>query len=116
VIGGRQTGLSSRGKTLKRGMTMPIVGQQWGQLQAYSRTHVSHSQTVQIHNRNISAEIALCFVSDHGSALITQIVSNAGVEQPMLSIIGRSGTTSITFTHIAIDGGSASRWIVNHWE
>jgi hypothetical protein len=97
-------------------MAMPIVGQQWGQLEAHSSTHVTHSQTVQVASRNISAEMALYWVAEHGSATISQIVSNAGVEQPMVSVIGRPGTTSITFSLTSVDGGSAARWIISHWE
>ena len=56
---------------------MPIVEQQWGQIHASSSRPFSHSQTIQVNNRNISAEIALCFVAaQYGSALITQIVSS----------------------------------------
>jgi hypothetical protein len=98
---------------------MPIVGQLWNQIDVNSTdAPISRSQTIAVDNLDISAEIALCFVAGgyHASALITQIVSSAGVEEPIFSVFGRAGTTSVTFTLVAIDSGTAARWIISYWK
>ena len=105
---------------------MHIVGQQWGHLAASSggAGPVSFSQTIQLSNRDISAEVAVSSAIESSTggaghaahAQITHIVSGAGAEQPMLSVIGRSGTTSITLTLLVFNGSAVARWIVNHWE
>jgi len=104
---------------------MHIVGQQWGHLATSSGAEpVSVSQTIQLSNRNVSAEVAVSSaikgsagIAGHAAhAQITHIASDAGAEKPMLSVIGRSGTTSITMTLLVFNGSAIARWIINHWE
>ena len=103
---------------------MHIVGQQWGHLAASSGAQpVSVAQTILLSNRDISAGVAVSSAIESSTgvghaahAQITHIVSDAGAEQPMLSVIGRSGTTSITLTLLVFNGSAIARWLINHWE
>ena len=104
---------------------MPIVAQQWAHIVVSSKDGpVSSAQTIRLDRGNISAEIALSSTrkgSQGGStylaeARITEIISSVGVEQPMVSVIGRSGATMITFALLAFNGSAIARWIINRWE
>ena len=85
----------------------------------------SHSVTVQVHNEDIFAEIAIIrlAVNDeetHNSHVyISQIVSDRGVENfDFLSgkpLAFRTNVTSITFTVDVMYCYTRARWMINIW-
>jgi hypothetical protein len=108
---------------------MPIVGQQAGWLwaQHFDGTH-SHSVTVQVRNRDTFAEIALMedWVLDDefhvAKCAITQIVSDSGVENWDINLIGtynpvafRRNVTSVTFTALGFNARGSARWMLFFW-
>ena len=108
---------------------MPIVGQQAGWLwaQHHDGTH-SHAVTVQVRNRDTFAEIALYqdWVVDHefhvATCAITQIVSDSGVENWDINLIGthnpvafRRNVTSITFSVLGSNARGGARWMLHFW-
>jgi hypothetical protein len=86
--------------------------------------HGSHATTVQVHNRNVLAEVALVAINVvseewHNSAIsISQVVSDRGVENfPDFDVhaIYRTGVTSITFGLRVFQSHTRGRWTINFW-
>jgi hypothetical protein len=92
-----------------------MVGQQGGWIALYSDNTVTHSKTVQVSNRKTRAEIALSHVSEYALAVVSQVVSDSGVEEPNKPIVLRNGVTSVTFTVLVSDSGCTCRWILHFW-
>ena len=104
---------------------MPIVAVQWAHLVISAGAEVvSTAQTIRLDRGNLSAEIALSSTvktsrggaSHEAEAKITEVFSSVGVEQPMVSVIGRAGMTMITFRLTAFNGSAIARWIISRWE
>ena len=101
-----------------------MLGQQGSYLWAGNEdgSH-SYSVTVQVHNRNAFAEVALVktYVAGeefhYSEICISQAVSNSGVENfdPPARLIYRTGVTSVTF-HVAVyQSFTLGRWMINFW-
>jgi hypothetical protein len=84
----------------------------------------SHATTVQVHNRNVLAEVALVGFTvtseeTHRSAIgISQVVSDRGVENfPDFDVhaIYRTGVTSITFGVVTYQSHTRAQWMINFW-
>lgn len=92
-----------------------MVGQQGGWIALSSDDTVTHSKTVQVSNRKTRSEIALTHVSEYALAVVSQVVSDSGVEEPNKPIVLRNGVTSVTFTVLVSDSGCTCRWILHFW-
>jgi hypothetical protein len=102
-----------------------MQGQQSGWLWVVNLDDLgSHATTVQVHNRNVLAEVALVnvhvgSVERHASEIsIFQVVSDRGVENfPAGDVhtIYRTGVTSITFRVRVYSSHTAGRWMINFW-
>lgn len=101
-----------------------MLGQQGNWLWASNPdgTH-SFDTTIQVHNRNVFAEVALVKTYVLGEDFwyseigISQVVSDSGVENfdPPTYMIFRTGVTSITF-HVAVyQSFTLGRWMINFW-
>jgi len=92
-----------------------MVGQKGGTISVYSDDTLTYSKTVQVHRRDTRAEIALSHVYEYGMAIVTQIVSDDGVEMPNRPTVKRKGVTSVTFTVFVSDSGATARWLLHYW-
>lgn len=93
-----------------------MIAQKGGWMSASSDFAFTRSKTVQVDpKRNTRAEIALSFVADFGEVVVSQIVSNSGVEMPNKPIVKRNGVSSVTFTMLVFDSGATARWILHFW-
>ena len=93
-----------------------MIGQRGGWISGASDDTYSYSKTVQVDpKRNTRAEIALSHVSEYALAVVSQVVSNSGVEEPNKPIVSRNGVTSITFTLLVSDSGATARWLLHFW-
>ena len=108
---------------------VPLTGQQasWlatGDLNGFR----IFSDTVQVLNRDTFAEIALIDHSDFDPGFsqskcgITQIVSDAGVENFDINLIAerrsvafRRNMTSVTFSVLAANTRTGARWMLHFW-
>jgi hypothetical protein len=85
------------------------------------RSVVGHSVTVQVHNKDVFAEIALGVGSVHGEdfwhvgCAIAQIVSDSGVEELNRQFAFRRNVTSVTFKVEGFQSQSLARWSLSFW-
>ena len=93
-----------------------MTGQKGGWISASSDDTLSFSKTVQVDpKRDTRAEIAISHVNEYALAVVSQIVSNSGVEEPNRPIVNRNGVSSVTFTLLVSDSGATTRWILHFW-
>jgi hypothetical protein len=93
-----------------------MTGQKGGWIWASSDDAYVYSKTVQVDpKRETRAEIALTHVHEYALAVVSQIVSNSGVEEPSKPVVHRSGVTSVTFSLLVDDSGASARWLLHFW-
>ena len=107
---------------------MAVAGMQWSSMwvRHFGGTH-THSITVQVHNRDVVADVSLvsnwAAGSEHHAAIggISQIVSNAGVENfsvteySVVPTIFRQNVTSVTFKVKVYKAHSWARLMIYDW-
>lgn len=107
---------------------MAVAGMKWGWMwaQHFGGVH-TYSVTVQVHNRNVVADIGLFGKwvggDNHNSAMggITQMVSNSGVENFPIGVYNctptlfRLNVTSVTFTVRVFQAHGMTRWMIYDW-